>query len=552
MLERLSHGVMLLWGWRRTLVVALAGALGGLAQAPLGAFPVMWIGLPVLVWALDGAVETRGEERGGRLARSWPAFRIGWTFGFGWFLAGLWWIGGAFLVDLDVFGWMLPIALAALSIGLGLFHGLAAAIARIGWTEGPGRILSLAAGFFFADWLRGHVLTGFPWGTIGQAFTVNGPMMQIASLLGGYGPSFLAVLVFAAPALLARPGVAERRFVAAVGAIFVAVVGFGFVRLAVIPTESVPGLRFRVVQPAIDQWSKGRPEFKYETMNRFVELSSGPARDRSGAPVAAGLRSGLAGTRPGRLPGITHLIWPESSFPFLLSREPWALATIAELIGDDTLLVTGAIRAEAPSAGEVRPRFYNSVLALGPGAEILAAYDKVHLVPFGEYLPFQDFAESLGLEQLTRQHGGYTPGPGRRSMRLPGTPLFAPLVCYEAVFPGEVVPAGERPRFLLNVTNDAWFGRTPGPWQHLLQVRLRAVEEGLPVVRAANDGVSAAIDPLGRVVAGLGLGSAGSIDFDLPEPIPPTFASRFGEVSGWMLATIAFLWSWRQRRKIVR
>ncbi len=547
MFERLSHGVMLLHGWRRFLAVALAGALGGLAQAPFGVFPVLFVAFPVLVWALDGAVELKGRST---LARLGPAFRIGWIFGCGWFLAGLWWIGGAFLVDVEVFGWMMPIAVASLSIGLGLFHGLAAAIARIGWTEGPARILALAAGFFVADWLRGHVLTGFPWGTIGQGFTVNLPMMQIASILGGYGTTVLAVVVFAAPAVLARSARDDRRFAAAVGAVFVAVVGFGFVRLAATPTEFVPDVKIRIVQPAIDQWAKGRPEFRYETMARFAELSTGPARDAAGEPVAAALRPSLAGGRPGRMPGITHLVWPESSFPFLVAREPWALATIAELIGDDTLLLAGAIRAEAPAAGETRSRFYNSILAFGPEAEILAAYDKVHLVPFGEYLPFQDLAERIGLEQLTRQRGGYTPGPGRRGMRLPKTPYFAPLVCYEAVFPDEVVPAeGERPQFLLNVTNDAWFGRTPGPWQHLMQVRLRAVEEGLPVVRAANDGVSATVDPLGRVVASLGLGVAGALDSDLPRPLAPTVASRLGEAIGWLLASLALAMSSYRRLK---
>ncbi|TBW36417.1 apolipoprotein N-acyltransferase [Siculibacillus lacustris] len=537
MLERWSHAVMLLWGWRRLLSVALAGSLGGLAQAPFHAFPVLWIAFPVLVWALDGAVDLTGR-RG--LARFWPAFRVGWAFGFGWFLAGLWWIGSAFLVDVGQFGWMLPIAIASLSIGLGLFHGLATLFARLLWSEGPSRIVALAIGFFLADWLRGHVLTGFPWGSIGQGFAANGPMMQIAAVLGGYGVTLLAVVVFAAPAVLARALPADRRFAAGIAVVFVGVVGWGGYRLVANPTTFEPGYRFRVVQPAIDQWTNWSPTFKHETVARFVELSSGPARDAAGAPLAADLRPSLAGARPSRLPGITHLVWPESAFPFLLANEPWALATLAELLGDGTTLFTGATRAEAPAAGETRPRFYNSILALGPGAEILAAYDKVHLVPFGEYLPFQDFAESLGLLQLTKLRGGYTPGPGRRTLSVADTPPFAPLVCYEAVFPGEVVAPGERPRWMLNVTNDAWFGMTPGPWQHLHQVRLRAVEEGLPVVRAANDGVSAAIDPLGRVVGSLTLGASGAFDFDLPRPLPATIAARHGDLLAWLLALLAF------------
>ncbi len=542
MLERISHGVTLLWGWRRTAVVAGAGALAALAQAPFHAFPVLWISFPVLVWALDGAVELK---KTGALARLGPAFRVGWAFGFGWFLAGLWWIGAAFLVDIAQFGWLLPIALAALSIGLGLFHGLATAFARLLWSDGPGRIVALAIGFFLADWLRGHVLTGFPWNLVGHGLAANGPMMQVASLTGGYGLTILAVLIFAAPAVLARGARDDRRFAAAIAALFVAVVGFGVVRLALGPTEFVPGLRFRIVQPAIDQWKKWQPEFKTETVERYAALSTGPALDAEGRPLPADLRPSLGGSvgaGSGRLPaGITHLIWPESAFPFVLTNEPWALSTIAELIGDRVTLLTGAVRVETPAAGEERPRWYNSIYALGPGAEILAAYDKVHLVPFGEYLPFQEVAEGLGLRQLTKLRGGFSPGPRLRTLDVAGTPPFAPLICYEVIFPDEVVDPAHRPEWILNVTNDAWYGMTPGPWQHFHQARLRAVEEGLPLVRAANNGVSAAIDPHGRIVARLTLGAVGALDFDLPRPISPTIASRWHETTGWVFVSLSLL-----------
>lgn len=545
MLERVSHAVTLLWGWRRTLAVAAAGALGALALAPFHAFPVLWISFPVLVWALDGAVELKAT---GTLARLGPAFRVGWAFGTGWFLASLWWIGAAFTVDLAQFGWMIPIALAVLSIGLGLFHGLATALARLFWSEGPSRIVALAVGFFVADWLRGHVLTGFPWNLIGHGLAANGPMMQVAALVGGYGLTLLAVPIFAAPAVLAGGGRGERRFAAACAVLFLAIVGFGALRLATTPSEFVPGVRFRIVQPAIDQWKKWHPQFKTETVERYAELSAGPALDAAGNPLPADLRAGLGagpataeGPAKGRLPpGITHLVWPESAFPFVLTDEPWALATIAELLGDRATLFTGAVRLEAPSAGEVRPHWYNSIFALGPGAEVLAAYDKVHLVPFGEYLPFQDLAESLGLRQLTNFRGGFTPGARRRTVEVAGVPAFAPLVCYEVIFPGEVVDPGRRPAWMLNVTNDAWYGMTPGPWQHFHQARLRAVEEGLPLVRAANNGVSAAIDPLGRVVAHLTLGAAGVVDTDLPRPIDAPPAARWGDTISWALATLAF------------
>lgn len=555
MLERLSHGVTLLWGWRRTLTVAAAGALGALAQAPLHAFPVLWISFPVLVWALDGAVELK---KTGTLARLGPAFRVGWAFGSGWFLAGLWWIGAAFTVDLAQFGWMIPFALAFLSIGLGLFHGLACAFARLFWSDGPGRIVALAIGFFLADWLRGHVLTGFPWNLVGYGLAANTPMMQVASIVGGYGLTLLAVPIFAAPAVLARGTGADRRFAAAAALLLVGIAGFGAVRLAGNPTEFVPGIRFRIVQPAIDQWKKWHPQFRTETVERYAELSSGPAHDAAGQPLPSDLRPSLsAGTAPvgrgaGRLPpGITHLVWPESAFPFVLTDEAWALATIAQLLGDRTILFTGAVRVEAASAGEARPRWYNSIYALGASAEVLAAYDKVHLVPFGEYLPFQETAESLGLRQLTNFRGGFTPGARRRTLEVAGTPPVAPLVCYEAIFPGEVTEPGRRPEWLLNVTNDAWYGMTPGPWQHAHQARLRAVEEGLPLVRAANNGVSAVFDPYGRSIAHLTLGASGALDADLPRPATVTIAARWGETITWMLASIGFVAIHYRRRNRV-
>lgn len=539
MLERTAHALTLSWGWRRAFVVAFAGAIGALSLAPFHVFPVLWISFPILVWALDGAADLTD---GRRLTRVGPAFLIGWAFGFGWFLAGLWWIGAAFLVDAAEFGWLLPIALAVMSIGLGLFHGLAAVIARLLWSDGPARIAALALGFFAADWLRGHVLTGFPWNLIGYGFAANEPMMQIDSVLGGYGLTLLAVPVFAAPAVLARGRAADRRFVAVVAAVTIGIVGWGALRLHLSPTEFVPGVRLRLVQPAIDQGVKWRPEFKTETVERYVELSSRPALDATGKPLPEGLRGGTKG-----IPGITHLVWPESAFPFLLTNEPWALATIAQLIGDRTTLLTGAVRAEAPAAGEVRHRYYNSIYVLGRDAEILAAYDKAHLVPFGEYLPFQDVLEKIGLRQLTKLRGGYSAGPGLRTLEVPGLPPFAPLVCYEIVFPGEVVDRAHPPKWMLNVTNDAWYGMTPGPWQHLHQARLRAVEEGLPVVRAANDGISAVIDADGRLVASLTLGASGIVDADLPQPGASTIFSRWGMLPSGILALLAFLWSGYRR-----
>ncbi|MEJ1159650.1 apolipoprotein N-acyltransferase [Prosthecomicrobium sp. N25] len=521
MIERLADAVLLAWGWRRAAIGMGAGALAALAQAPLHLFPVLWVSLPVLVLLLDGAVAPGPD---GTVIRPWRSFfAVGWLFGFGYFLAGLWWVGAAFTVDLAQFGWLLPIALAALSGGLALFMGLGAILARAGWRDGPARILALACGLALSEWLRGHVLTGFPWNALGYGLAADDRLMQAASLVGIEGMTPLAVLIFASPTALFGPGRGRRA--AALGglAVLAGIYGFGAWRLSGADAAGFePGVRLRIMQPAVDQWRKWKPEFRAEILNRYVELSAGP--DGRG------------------LNGVTHLIWPESAFPFFLAHEAWALSTIADLLPPGTTLLTGAIRAEPPSAGETRPRVYNSVFAVRDDAEILAAYDKVHLVPFGEYLPWQDTLESLGLRQLTHLRGGFSAGPKLRTLRIPGTPPLSALVCYEAIFPSAAIDPADRPSWLLNVTNDGWFGITPGPYQHLHQARLRAVEEGLPLVRAANSGVSAVIDAFGRVQTKLPLGESGVIDAGLPRSIAAPFYTAWRHFHLWVvIAGMLFL-----------
>jgi apolipoprotein N-acyltransferase len=267
-------------------------------------------------------------------------------------------------------------------------------------------------------------------------------------------------------------------------------------------------------------------------MRQYVALS-----DRAGGPNATGLAD------------ITHLIWPESAFPFFLAREADALAQIAALLPEGTVLITGAVRAPETVPPPGVTRAYNSIYVLDHDASILSIYDKVHLVPFGEYLPFQDFLERLGLTQLVQVRGGFIPGDRRRAMTVPRAPRFLPLVCYEIIFPSAAVPRGERPGWLLNLTNDGWFGISSGPYQHLQQARVRVIEEGLPLVRAANTGISAVVDPLGRVIRSLPLGTEGVLDSALPRPLPPTVYARAGDGPAVLLVAFAFILVLRGRRR---
>ncbi len=520
MISRIAGHITVLWGWRRWLAAFFAGLLAAFSQAPFHIFPVLWIALPVIVWLMDGAtdIDLRGRRR-----RLRPAAAIGWWFGFGYFLAGLWWIGRAFLVESDVFGWLIPIAVPALPAGLAIIWAVAFAFAGIFWRGGWTRILILAAALGAAEWVRGHVLTGFPWNTLGYALAGNTLFMQAAALVGIYGLTLIAVFVFAAPAVVATRS-APQRWSAAVTiaalAVFLAIPVYGTVRLFVLapPLEIHDAVRLRIVQPAIAQEDKWQPENQGDIFKAYLDLSN-----RSTSPDRLGLV------------GVTHLIWPESALPFFLAETPAALAAIGKLLPPGTTLITGGVRAEAPLPGAKKRRVFNSIFVIGSDGGIVDAYDKVRLVPFGEYLPLQSILESFGLKQLTHLSGKFAVGHGGRPLAVPAIPAAEPLICYEAIFPG----TRNRAEWLLNVTNDAWFGHTPGPYQHLHQARLRAVERGVPLIRAANTGISAIVDPYGRIVGKLDLGRRDVIDGTLPKSIAEPPYSRWGDwIFAVMLGTI--------------
>jgi apolipoprotein N-acyltransferase len=525
-MARLAHGIVLSWGWRRALIAFAAGGLSALAQAPFDAWPLLFLTFPVLVWLLDGAAA-------GRLGGAPSAAIAGWWFGFGYFLAGLYWIGHAFLVDAKTFGWLLPIAVVGLPAILACFTAFGLGLARMLWTRGATRLIALALALTIAEWLRGYLLSGFPWNAIGYALTGPLVLAQAASLIGIWGLTFIAVAVFASPAVLTDdPAETRRRWMPlALGAVLLAgLAAYGALRLARTPTVFVDGVRLRIMQPNLQQDEKFNPSAKQRVMSHYIELS-----DRSTGPQSTGIRD------------VTHLIWPESAFPFLLTREPDAMAQIAALLPQGTVLITGAVRPPELPPGVRLSRAYNSVYVIDHDGSILSVYDKVHLVPFGEYLPLQAFLERLGLLQLTKVPGGFIEGDRRRAMNVPNAPRMLPLICYEIIFPSEAVPRGERPGWLINLTNDGWFGISSGPYQHLQQARVRAIEQGLPLARAANTGVSAVIDPLGRVVGSLALGTEGVLDASLPRRIDPTFYVRTGDVGIGVLLFAALIFVVRRR-----
>ena len=519
--ERAASWVANLTGARRALFAALLGAISVLAFAPVHAWPVMFVTFGALVWLLDGC-HVQHASLGPRLK---SAALVGFWFGFGYFLAGFYWIAEAFLVEPWRHGWLIPLVMTAMPGGMALFFAAAAALAMALWLPGAGRVFALAIALGLAEYARGHVLTGLPWNLIGYGLLATLPLMQLAALLGVYALSLLAVLLFASPAALFAPrgsrlggGLGS----AALAGLLVALLGLGYVwgerRLASAAHDST-GVRLRIVQANVDQAEKWRPENSVEIFNDYLEL-----------------------TKAGGLENIDIVIWPETAVPFLLADAPDALSAIGDVLPQGTSLLVGSGRLveESDAPGEPSAdRIYNSLLVIDDQGRVIGSYDKIHLVPFGEYLPFQSFLESLGIMQLTGVRGGFAVGNGPRLLAVPGAPPASPLICYEIIFPDAVTDRAARPGWFINITNDAWFGSSAGPYQHFHQAQVRAIEQGLPVARAANTGISAVIDSYGRILAEIGLGEKGAIDADLPKVGPPTPFVQFGTILGIALLLLA-------------
>ena len=484
-------------GWRRAALAFAAGALSATAFAPIEFFPAMLLGYAALVLLLDGAAEEARPIRRAAL--------IGWAFFFGQFLVGLHWIVYPFQVDPDNHLWQMPFALLLLPAGLALFGAVAAGIAIRFWQDGPARLFVFTVCLTAGEWLRGHVLTGFPWNLSGYGWGASLALLQSVSLMGAYGLSFLTILFGASLAELASR---RWRVPAFLLLAFAGLWGFGAWRLAATPPRDLGKVSLRLVQPNIPQTEKYRPDLILRNWQRLVDLSA----------------------RPGRP---THIIWPEAATGFPVARSAGALDQIGLFTARGQTLITGSDRVLRKDGRVVA---YNSLYLFGPGGALPLVYDKFHLVPFGEYVPFARFLNHLGITQLTVGEG-FSAGDHPHLLQVPGAPPVSPLICYEVIFPHAVTdPAAPRPGWLVNITDDAWFGPWAGPRQHFLIARVRAIEEGLPIARAANTGISAVIDGNGRVRAALALNRMGVVDAPLPVSLAPTIYTQIGD---WIVAFFA-------------
>ena len=490
------------------LFAFLAGLASACAFAPLNIGPLMIAGFCALLLLL------------GRAAGMRRALALGWAFGFGQFVPGLNWIATAFTFQAAMpasLGW---VAVVLLSAYLAVYPAMAAGLAwRYGRSSALQLGLLLAAAWAVTEWLRGTMFTGFAWNPVGVTLLTT-PVAQLSPFLGTYGLSALVVLGGAVFALAFRRDLAAKRQGAWMALALAAATGIGWLRDD--PTPRGDRL-VRVVQPNIGQQNKHDPAFDEETYRRLI---------------------GLTGASPGR-PRL--VFWPEAAIPDFLEDEPAPRRRLASLLRPRDVLLTGGTKIERNAIGDpVGGR--NSLYVVLPDGRLPARYDKAHLVPYGEYLPARPILSAIGLSRLVPGDLDFWPGPGARTLPVPGFGRMGVQICYEIVFSGHVVDRDDRPDFLFNPSNDAWFGRW-GPPQHLAQAQLRAAEEGMPVIRSTPTGISAVIDARGHLLASLPWQRAGRIDAAIPGVLPPTPFARFGNLLSFAFAGLLVAAAWFARAR---
>lgn len=509
--QRLTYRLRLLNEWQALLACFVAGAGTALAFAPTNCWWVLPLTLSAFHFLLDAAA---GRRHG--LGR-------GFAFGYGFFMVGTWWIANALAVDAERFGWLIPFSVGGLSAVMALWFAL---FGWLVWWRRSGDafadILRFLVLWVAVEYLRTLGMFGFPWNLLGYTALVSERVVQLASLAGTYSLSLLVLACALLPAVWLKPGVGERaRMVYSAVSLIALIVVYGY-GMARMPSDSeFTDTRVRVVQGNVPQSMKWSPEGRLESIRIHGELST----MQTAAPT----------------PEI--IVWEETALPFTLYPDSAWPSRISSLIPSRSTLITGALRAD-DSAGDIK--LWNSAVLIAPSGKWEASYDKHQLVPFGEFVPLRNV---LPLEKITPGSVDFSRGQGPQTLRSEGVPPFSPLVCYEVVFPWIALNQADRPDWLVNVTNDAWYGDSPGPYQHFNMSRMRAVEQGLPLVRAANTGISAVIDPYGHPVRMLNLNVRGIIDQALPKPLSVTFYAKHGEAP--VLAVLLALWIctiWRLRR----
>ena len=492
-------------GWRRSVLSFLLGLLAGLAFVPFNLVPVLLVSFPCLIFLLREAKNKK------------EAFLLGWSFAFGLLIVSLHWIAAALFVELEVFWWVLPLAVGGLPALLALYYGFAAMLAHVWGMKRLDGVLAFALCWMAAEWSRAHLLTGLPWDLLGYVWSDFLPVLQSVSLFGVEGLTLVTLLLALIPSFFFFPKEKKRaRILVSVGVLlFASLAVWGQMRLSDAPHENVENVRLRLIQPNLDQEMKWQPEKRLANFQHLLNISFGKLGEQN----------------------ITHFIWPETAIAYYLTEEKGVRARIAERMPEKSILLTGVVRRQQYEGEPVR--YYNSLIALNARGDVIAGYDKKHLVPFGEYVPFRSL---FPFRVVTALGVDFTFGDRIKSLRVPDLPSFGPLICYEAIFSGEVLDPEDPPAFLLNLTNDGWYEGTIGPAQHFAMVRARAIEEGIPLVRVANKGVTGVIDPWGRLVAKSDVHARVFVDTNLPKAIRhKTFFQKQRAKTTWLMVVLLLL-----------
>ncbi|UNE54574.1 apolipoprotein N-acyltransferase [Bartonella machadoae] len=496
----LSHFTFFLFsvtGWKRQMGVFLCGAATSFALPPFYLTPLCFLTFPIFIVLLD-TIRTIQNNKKRFLTY---ALSCG-IFGFSYFICSLWWLCNALLTDPVSLGWAVPFAILIPPFYLSLYWFFSGFIIGLLWTKGIARFFVLAFSLGLAEWLRSFLFTGFPWNSLGYTAMPTPLLMQSDAIVGLYGMNILAVLVYSLPTVLLT-NEKKKTALSLCLSLILFHSGFGFYRLNTIEnTANDPKNNYwvRIVQPSIPQNTKLNNTTQEAIFAAHMRLSATPTADQNPEP--------------------DFIVWPEASIPYLLYDNSFTTMRIGSLLKPKQWAIIGAVRAidDAPHA---QTKYFNSIAVINAKGNILNISDKLHLVPFGEYLPYENFLKKIGLHILADNIGGYSAGSVRKTVTMPNGFVYLPLICYEAIFPNEMTFQGPPPQAIINVTNDAWFGVTPGPYQHLQQAQLRAIELGIPLIRAANNGISAVIDSYGRIVVALQQNVVGVIDSPIPSPITP-------------------------------
>lgn len=477
-------------GWRRSLAAYGLGVLAMFTLSPFFLFPLIIPAFAGLYLMIDAAPTRR------------RMFWDGWFWGWGYYMTGLYWFCIALLTDAEAFAWLIPFALFGLTGVIAIYSGLTCWLMAFvkKYTSRPLRLIAFALLWTLTEIARGHFFTGFPWNLPGYSFAFSLPSLQLASVFGAYGLTFCAVLLGVSP-LFARYSKSGKTIAAGIWIMFALGLLWGIARIPPDPMPTLPGVKLRLVQANIAQPHKWDPALQRQGMEEHIRLMLSPGLD-----------------------SVTHVIWPETAVPYVLQENSELAHTLGKAIPSGKLLITGTLRAEGPDYASML--IWNSLMAINHEGKLVGIYDKAHLVPFGEFQPFRAFVPKEWMTPVGDKDFSW--GKASQILNWPDTPPMLPLICYEAIFPEMSQSHEGRPAWLLNVTNDAWFGMSTGPRQHFEMARMRSVEQGVPLVRSANTGISAIIDPYGRITASLPLGSQGILDAGLPRSLEKnTFYAKY-------------------------